>query len=117
MNNGSNSSSGNSYNAKTIRAMVAMYCRDCHHRQEICNECQTLTDYAINRLQHCPIKETRTTCGKCQIHCYKPKMKIKIQEVMRYAGPLMIKRHPGMAIKHLLEGLKKTSKKKKHELS
>jgi len=40
-------------------------------------------------------------------------MKTKIREVMRYAGPRMIKHHPWMAIKHLLAGLKKNDKKKK----
>lgn len=87
--------------------MVAMYCRNHHHSAEICADCQKLLDYAEEKLQHCPLKEKRTTCGTCQIHCYKPEMKKRIKEVMRYAGPRMIKHHPLLALKHVAKGLKR----------
>ncbi len=41
-------------------------------------------------------------CSKCPIHCYKPKMREHIREVMRYSGPRMIFYHPIIAIKHML---------------
>jgi hypothetical protein len=34
-------------------------------------------------------------------------MREKIKEVMRYAGPRLIYRHPILAIRHLLDGLKR----------
>ena len=48
----------------------------------------------------------KPTCAKCPIHCYKPAMREQIRDVMRYAGPRMLKRHPVLAIRHLLNGLK-----------
>ena len=100
-------SPANSTDNKTILVMVAMYCRDHHHRKEICADCKELLDYAIKKLQLCPLKEERTTCGTCHIHCYKPEMKNKIREVMRYAGLRMIKLHPLLAFKHIASGLGK----------
>ena len=44
---------------------------------------------------------------KCPIHCYKPEMKEKIREAMRYAGPGMILYNPVAAIKHLLREIVK----------
>jgi len=40
------------------------------------------------------------------VHCYKAEMRDKIQTVMRYAGPRMMKHHPILAIFHLIDGLK-----------
>jgi hypothetical protein len=51
-------------------------------------------------------QEGKPTCAKCPIHCYKPAMKERIRDVMRYAGPRMLRRHPVLAIRHLLNGLK-----------
>ena len=35
-------------------------------------------------------------------HCYKPEMRERIRQVMRYSGPRMITKHPVAAIRHLL---------------
>ena len=34
-------------------------------------------------------------------------MRARIREVMRYAGPRMLLSHPLMALRHLLDGLRK----------
>lgn len=93
---------------KTIGLMIALYCRD-HHQggQRPCAECRELLEYAEHRLAHCPFQERKTTCGNCRIHCYKPTKREKIREVMRYAGPRMIRHHPLLAIGHLLDGLRR----------
>ena len=44
----------------------------------------------------------KKTCRNCPIHCYKPEMKKRIQEVMRYAGPRMFFFHPITTIKHFI---------------
>ena len=36
------------------------------------------------------------------IHCYKPELKKRMREVMRYAGPRMIFFHPITTIKHVI---------------
>lgn len=93
---------------KTVAAMIGIYCRD-HHRtgQDLCEECRKLLEYARKRLAHCPFQENKTSCGNCPIHCYKPKMREKIREVMRYSGPRMIRYHPLLALGHLIDGLRK----------
>jgi len=92
---------------RTIGVMIDLYCRDHHHGSHPCESCRELLEYAVERVRQCPLQEKRTTCGKCQIHCYKPSMQKKIKEVMRYAGPRMLKAHPLMAAKHMLKGLAK----------
>ena len=91
---------------QTIKVMVELYCRDHHDCQSPpCVACNELIEYAIAKVKKCPLKEKRTTCGKCEIHCYKPAMKKKIKEVMRYAGPRMLKEHPLLAARHMLKGM------------
>jgi len=41
------------------------------------------------------------------VHCYKPERRKQIQQVMRYAGPRMLRSHPLLAIRHLLKNFKK----------
>ncbi len=95
--------------SETIRVMIELYCRDHHDcRQPPCADCRELLEYALERVARCPLGEERTTCGKCPIHCYKPSMRERILEVMRYAGPRMFKEHPLLAARHVLKGLKKT---------
>ncbi|MFN2108172.1 MAG: nitrous oxide-stimulated promoter family protein [Anaerolineae bacterium] len=93
---------------KTIAAMVALYCHD-HHgtKADLCAECDTLLAYARERLKHCPYQERKSTCAKCPIHCYKPEMREKVRDVMRYAGPRMLLRYPLLAVSHLVDGLRK----------
>lgn len=89
---------------KTARAMIKLYCRAHHHTlTKLCDDCLKLETYAVRRLTACPFQEKKTTCGKCSVHCYKPAMKEKIIEVMRYSGPRMIFRHPILALAHLLD--------------
>ncbi|MCK5001338.1 MAG: nitrous oxide-stimulated promoter family protein [Anaerohalosphaera sp.] len=98
------------HEARTIEAMIWIYCDGNGHARsdgKLCDDCQNLADYASARLANCPFGSDKPSCNKCTIHCYKPQMRQKIQEVMRYAGPKMIKKHPVLAIKHLLRGLKK----------
>ena len=89
---------------KTIAAMVGIFCRDHHRaaRKPLCPECNILLDYAKERLDKCPFGESKGACSKCKIHCYKPNMRRQVTEVMRYSGPKMLKKHPLLAIDHLL---------------
>lgn len=97
---------------KTLELMITLFCRD-HHKtkQEICTECQELVGYARLRLKNCPFQEKKTTCGNCRIHCYKPVMREKIRQVMRYAGPRMLWRHPLLAIGHMVDGWRVSERK------
>jgi Nitrous oxide-stimulated promoter. len=93
---------------KTIREMISLSCRERHDTKkgELCPVCQELLTYARIRLDKCPYRDDKPTCARCPIHCYKPAMRERIREVMRYAGPRMLRRHPILALRHLLDGWK-----------
>jgi hypothetical protein len=94
----------------TVEMMIRLYCKDHHHSGEVlCSECQELLDYAKTRLTHCKFGEGKPTCGKCTVHCYKPVMRKKVIDIMRYSGPKMLFAHPIAAIRHLIDGLKKVN--------
>ncbi|MDE5774407.1 MAG: nitrous oxide-stimulated promoter family protein [Muribaculaceae bacterium] len=91
---------------KVIRQMIEIFCRKHHKTDNLCNDCQVLLTYAVNRLEHCPRGSSKTSCRKCTIHCYAPAQKEKIRAVMRFVGPRMIFIHPVSAIRHLISELK-----------
>lgn len=87
--------------------MIRLYC-DAHHQSggELCSECHHLQEYALEALDRCPFQEGKTTCAKCPVQCYRPDMREMVRRVMRYAGPRMIHRHPRLALRHLVDGLR-----------
>lgn len=62
-------------------------------------------------------QEHKPTCGSCSVHCYKPSMKKRIIEVMRYSGPRMIFHHPLLACAHLVDQKRCKNKDKKQDHS
>ena len=89
---------------RMVSQMIALYCRKKHHtRGDLCPQCAALDAYAKMRADKCPFMETKTFCSNRRAHCYKPDMRAKIREVMRFAGPRMILYHPVAAIRHVVE--------------
>jgi hypothetical protein len=89
---------------QTIAAMLQIYCGNRHRsRGNLCGECQGLLDYATLRLERCRFGVEKPACVKCPVHCYLPKQREQIKEVMRYAGPKMLWRHPILSLFHLLD--------------
>ena len=89
---------------RMVSQMIALYCRKKHHtRGGLCPQCAALDAYAKMRADKCPFMETKPICSNCRIHCYKPDMRSKIREVLRFAGPRMILHHPVAAIRHVVE--------------
>src|SRR3989304_5041418 len=74
---------------RTIRAMVEIYCR----------------------AHHDPNGGDKTNCAQCSAHCYKPAMRVRVKEIMRFAGPRMACRHPILALRHQLRSFKKPKRK------
>lgn len=98
---------------EVVTLMIRIYCKKKHNiSKELCPECQKLKDYAVQRSDKCPFMETKTFCSNCKVHCYKPEMREKIRDVMRFSGPRMIFYHPIMAVRHVIE-----SKKEKRRLN
>ncbi|WP_267361916.1 nitrous oxide-stimulated promoter family protein [Gilliamella sp. B2772] len=92
----------------TVKVMIYLYCHQKHHtsKNQLCDECNDLLQYAMQRLTMCRFGESKTTCELCLKHCYRKDYKQLIKEVMRYSGPRMMIYHPIMAIKHLNKNLK-----------
>ena len=93
----------------TMSRMVSIYC-SAHHDGSadiLCSACREFLDYAEIRLQKCPYGDNKPTCANCPVHCYKPARKSQAREIMRYAGPRMLLRHPILAIAHQLDGFRK----------
>lgn len=89
---------------RVVQEMILLYCRDHRHSGKApCASCAALIAYAHERSDKCPFMEEKTFCSNCRIHCYKPDMREHIRTVMRYSGPRMIKTHPILAIRHLVE--------------
>ena len=93
---------------RVVRTMIAMYCRDHHGTQgELCPACAALQDYAMERLDRCVYGARKPACKDCPKHCYRKSSKEQMQTVMRHAGPRMIREHPVMALRHMLDSLRK----------
>lgn len=92
---------------ETIETMVHIFCKWNMEGSGICSGCQELLDYAYDRLDRCPFGAKKPSCRRCLIHCYKPSMRRRMQEVMRFAGPRMFLLHPVLSIKHLWRDRKK----------
>jgi hypothetical protein len=89
----------------TVDAMIHIFCKGHHSKKGgLCEDCSALREYAFARLDRCRFAEEKPTCANCDIHCYKPEMRERIRQVMRYAGPRMLGRHPMMAIRHVIDG-------------
>ena len=91
---------------RTVERMIKLYCRMKEGNRVLCSNCQELRDYAFCRLSSCPYGNKKGSCKHCKIHCYKPEMRNKIREVMRYAGPRMFLFYPIDAIRHLISELR-----------
>ena len=90
---------------KTIRAMLRIACHDQHGTADgLCGECAALADYAAKRLALCPYGADKPTCVNCRIHCYGPRQREQVRDMMRYAGPRMMLRHPYLAVMHVIDG-------------
>lgn len=90
-----------------VGEMIRLYCRKHHSNDDIqaeglCPECQELSDYAKFRSEKCPFMKQKTFCVNCKVHCYKPEMREKIRQVMRFSGPRMFLYHPRLAVWHLI---------------
>lgn len=86
----------------TVRHMIELWCLKKHEKQELCEECRELLIYATTRLDRCKFGDRKTKCHKCHVHCYRPDMREKICEVMRFSGPRMMLYFPLEALRYIL---------------
>lgn len=87
---------------EVVGRMIELYCKKRLGMSVVSEEYKTLKAYAHKRLDMCKFGNEKPNCKKCPIHCYKPEMREKIREIMRWAGPRMMIYDPAAAIRHLL---------------
>jgi hypothetical protein len=89
---------------RTIRAMFDLFCLGRHGAGPgLCASCGEVLAYAEQRIDRCPHGDEKPSCAKCEIHCFQAEMRKRIREVMRYAGPRMLLRHPILTVRHYLD--------------
>ena len=90
---------------EVVELMINLNCNKKHNSKgnEICEECKELLEYAHKRLSYCKFGDEKSSCSKCPIHCYKPDMKEKIKEVMRFSGPRLIIYRPFEFVRHIFK--------------
>lgn len=99
-----------------VSQMITLYCKKQHKGNgELCQECRELLEYARLRSDKCPFMETKNFCSNCKVHCYKPAMREKIRQVMRFSGPRMMFYHPVLAVRHVIESKKEKRRLEKNE--
>lgn len=58
---------------------------------QLCDECKKLLLHAASKRIVCPY-DPKPSCKKCETHCYAPKYRDQIREVMKYSGKRLIKK-------------------------
>jgi hypothetical protein len=100
----------NEWERRTIEKMVALYCRNNHVgrniksatlKKDICEECNSLLEYSLQRIDKCQFGIHKSNCSDCTVHCFKPEMREAVKKAMRYSGPRMIFNYPFTAIVYI----------------
>lgn len=91
---------------KILREMIGLYCRKNHKTKTLCPDCARLEAYALERIEKCPFRKTKTFCSSCKVHCYRKEMRQEIRKVMAFSGPRLLLSHPVLVVRHGLETLK-----------
>lgn len=93
-----------------VERMIRLYCQHAESNSELCTSCKELIIYAHRKLDLCRYGNAKGNCSNCTRHCYAPKNREKIRQVMRYVGPRMIILSPLAFWQHLWQSI--TSKKR-----
>ncbi|WP_144817814.1 MULTISPECIES: nitrous oxide-stimulated promoter family protein [Enterobacteriaceae] len=87
----------------TIRRMIALYQRGAPAAFTEEGHYDTLFAYAEKRLDKCVFGEEKPACKQCPVHCYQPAKREEMKQIMRWAGPRMLWRHPILTVRHLID--------------
>lgn len=106
---------------RTLAAFIEFYCQHRHgeadrqaasvrgfdieqiagHNVELCPDCGKLLTHAFVKRSTCPM-DPKPACKHCPNHCYHPKYREQIQEVMKYSGRGLVMRGRLDYLMHLL---------------
>ena len=89
---------------KTLEAIGRIYCQAHHEGPRdaagLCPSCRGTVDDTLARTTSCPYGH-QANCQDCDIHCQRGEARDRIREIMRYAAPRMLLRHPLMTLDYL----------------
>ncbi|MCK5567224.1 MAG: nitrous oxide-stimulated promoter family protein, partial [Actinomycetia bacterium] len=89
--------------------MITLYCSKHHPGSIPCDECKELIHYSGMKLHQCRFGGSKPACSACSVHCYRPLMRGKIREVMKYSGPRLMYHHPVISIKYMINKMRRPS--------
>ena len=93
---------------RTLEAMARIYCRAHHDGEQdaagLCPTCRETVDATLARTVACPFGH-ELNCQDCEIHCQHGDAQARIKEIMAYAAPRMLLRHPLMTAEYLRKKL------------
>ncbi len=88
-----------------LRSAVTMKCFDlaaiAGHEVCLCPDCAKLCMHAVTKRAACPL-DPKPQCKHCPEHCYHPRYREKIREVMRFSGMRLVLRGRVDYLAHLL---------------
>lgn len=87
----------------TIKKMIALYANRCPQASNDKTHYDALFSYAQKRLDKCVFGEEKPACKQCPVHCYQPAKREEMKQIMRWAGPRMLWRHPVLTVRHLID--------------
>lgn len=71
------------------------------HEPQLCCECQKLLTHAFVKRTACPM-DPKPQCKHCPNHCYHPRYRAEIREVMKFSGKHLLLRGRVDYLLHLL---------------
>lgn len=85
---------------RMVLLMIYIFGR--HHlgQRMLSQELRSLAQYCFVRLDYCQFGEGKGPCKRCPIHCYSPKRRAQIRQIMRWSGPRVFFLAPIQAIRH-----------------
>ncbi|EIF5205267.1 nitrous oxide-stimulated promoter family protein [Salmonella enterica] len=87
----------------TIKKMIALYASRCPQASNDEAHYDALFSYAQKRLDKCVFGEDKPACKQCPVHCYQPAGREEMKQIMRWAGPRMLWRHPVLTVRHFID--------------
>ncbi len=83
--------------------MIDFYQAKCPQASAEPEHYEALFVYAQKRLDKCVFGEEKPACKQCPVHCYQPAKREEMKQIMRWAGPRMLWRHPILTVRHLID--------------
>ncbi|TKI03405.1 nitrous oxide-stimulated promoter family protein [Martelella alba] len=92
----------------TILKMITLYERRCPQALADKEHYRALNAYAQKRLDKCVFGQGKPACKHCPVHCYQAAQRQEMKNIMRWAGPRMLWRHPILTVLHFIDDRRPT---------